>query len=182
MISPSRRRVQKLVSIDRSRLRLSCRGKSIVSGVTTARVAPTLSNSSFAAWRAHSSAVQNGRQPPRKKLKTRGALRRSCSEERRRPSASGRRKWGAVSPTLNACDATSVSRSQPARWLYAERRQRLGANLGECLVGLVWHRSGVRLRIDWPEAVGHRRACRGDLRARSASPGALRAACPGGGL
>ena len=25
---------------------------------------------------------------------------------------------GAVSPTFNACDATSVSRNQPARWLY----------------------------------------------------------------
>jgi hypothetical protein len=38
-----------LVSIDGTRLRLSYRGKSLVSGVTTARVAPTLSNSSFAA-------------------------------------------------------------------------------------------------------------------------------------
>jgi hypothetical protein len=34
--------VRRLVIIDRSRLRLSCRGKSLVSGVTTARVAPTL--------------------------------------------------------------------------------------------------------------------------------------------
>jgi hypothetical protein len=49
-------------------------------------------------------------------LRTRGPLRRSCSEEWRRPSAPGRRKVGAVS--FNACDATSVSRSQPTRWLY----------------------------------------------------------------
>src|SRR6516225_7734140 len=87
------------------------------------------------------SAVRNGHQPPRKKLRTRGPLRRSCSEEWRRPSASGRRKSGRVSPTFNACDAL-VSRSQPTRWLYdtqfaALRRQQLGANLGECLVGLV---------------------------------------------
>jgi hypothetical protein len=40
----------------------------------TARVAPTLSNSFFAAWRAHSSAVQNGDQPPRKETQDEGSV------------------------------------------------------------------------------------------------------------
>jgi hypothetical protein len=53
-----------------------------------------------------------------------GPLRRSCSEEWRWPSASGRRKSGAVSPSFNGCDATSVSRSQPTRWLYAPSPRR----------------------------------------------------------
>ena len=53
---------------------MSYRGKSLVSGVTTARVARTLSNSPFAAWRAHSSAVQNGYQPPPKKTQDEGSV------------------------------------------------------------------------------------------------------------
>ena len=41
-------------------------------------------------------------QPPRKKLRTRGPLWRSSSEEWRRPSASGKRKSGASSPTFSS--------------------------------------------------------------------------------
>src|SRR6516164_6541938 len=38
----------------------------------------------------------------------------------------------------------------------------LGVDLDECLVDPVWHRWGaVTPRIDRPEAVGRRRACRG---------------------
>ena len=53
---------------------MCCGGKSLVSGVTTARDAPTVSNSSFGAWRAHSSAVQNGYQPPPKKTQDEGSV------------------------------------------------------------------------------------------------------------
>ena len=134
---------------------MSCRGKSRVSGVTTARVAPTLSNSSFAAWRAYSSAVQNGHQPPRKKLRTRvgcGAAARRSGDGRRRLAGG---IWRGVSDLQRV--RCHVCVAQPAHEWHpvggAERRQQLGANLGECLVGLVWHRLGVvRLRIDWLEA------------------------------
>lgn len=111
--------------------------------------------------------VGRGNGPPRKKLRTRGPLRRSCSEEWRLPSASGRRKSGAVSPTFNACDATSVSRSQPTRWLYDAQSAALNVVNSSVRIRAsvlsVWFGIGgvVRLRIDWLEAVGRRRACRG---------------------
>src|SRR5215469_18743513 len=57
----------------------------------------------------------------------------------------------------------------------------LGANLVKCLVGLVWHRwaSSCCGSIGWKRlAAGVRVVV---MRARSPPPGALRAACPGGG-
>jgi len=148
------------------RLRSSCRGKSLVSDVTTARGAPTLSNSSFATWRVHSSAVQNGHQSPRKKLRTRvrcGAAARRSGDGRRRLVEGSlarclRASTGAM-PRLYRAASPRGGCMPPVRG--AERRQQLGANPGECLVGLVWHRYGVRPRIDSPEAAGRRRACRG---------------------
>jgi hypothetical protein len=121
----------------------------------------------------HSAAMQNGHQPPRKKLRTKGPLRRSCSEEWRRPSASGRRQSGAVSPTFNTCDTTSVSRSPPIRWLHSTQSTALyvvnsSANLGECLrSGLASVRRQAADRL--AGRVGHRRARRGHAGALATS-------------
>ena len=119
---------------------MSCRGKSLVSGVDCEGRVDAL------------------------ELILRGLERAQLSGRERRPAASEETKdegsvaaqllggvetavgvwqeeiWQ-VSPTFNACDAL-VSRSQPTRWLYdtqfaALRRQQLGTNLGECFVGLV---------------------------------------------
>ena len=83
---------------------------------------------------------------------------------------------GAVSPTFNACDATSVSRSQPTRWLYDS--QSAGLNVVNSSVriwvsvlsvwfGIGWASSGCG-SIGW-KRVGRRRACRGHAGALATS-------------
>jgi hypothetical protein len=97
------------------RLRFSCRGKSLVSGVTTAR-ADALELILRGLEGAQLSGAERRLAAP-EETQDEGSVAAQLLGGVVTAVGVWRRKSGAVSPTFNACDA-SVSRSQPTRRLY----------------------------------------------------------------